>query len=209
LNARHVSNSCLRVGLVGCVKKTLTHRAPAEDLYVSPLFVGRRRYVEGSCDRWFILSAEHGLVTPERELEPYDETAPSPSARSTAPPRRWSWWRSWIWTTTTPPRRASRIAINAVVSKISRSCGLDQVPELGLEEGEFEADSTRGAAFTVAHRGSGSLLRRTHLVIRASLHESRRESLRYGCSGVSTPASHWARRVRENCRHRAVGAQGS
>jgi uncharacterized protein DUF6884 len=56
------------------VKKKLTHRAPAEDLHVSPLFVGRCRYVEGSCDRWFILSAEHGLVTPATELEPYDET---------------------------------------------------------------------------------------------------------------------------------------
>jgi hypothetical protein len=69
-----ISDSSVRIGLVGCVKTKLTHRASAEDLYTSPLFVGRRRYVEGSCDRWFILSAEHGLVTSARELEPYDET---------------------------------------------------------------------------------------------------------------------------------------
>jgi hypothetical protein len=30
--------------------------------------------VEQSCDRWFILSAKHGLVDPEQVLEPYDES---------------------------------------------------------------------------------------------------------------------------------------
>jgi hypothetical protein len=29
--------------------------------------------VEQSCDRWFILSAKHGLVDPEQVLVPYDE----------------------------------------------------------------------------------------------------------------------------------------
>jgi hypothetical protein len=28
--------------------------------------------VEASCDRWFVLSALHGLVTPDQVLEPYD-----------------------------------------------------------------------------------------------------------------------------------------
>jgi hypothetical protein len=63
----------LRVGLVGCTKTKLDHRAPARDLYsASPMFRGRRFYVETTCDRWFILSAKHGVVDPGRVLSPYD-----------------------------------------------------------------------------------------------------------------------------------------
>lgn len=61
-----------RIGLVGCVKKKAALSVQAQDLYVSALFVGRRRYVEASCDEWWILSAKHGLVHPEDLLEPYD-----------------------------------------------------------------------------------------------------------------------------------------
>jgi hypothetical protein len=62
----------MRVGLVGCVKSKATHSMPAKDLSTSSLFRGRRRFVEGSCNRWFILSAKHGLVDPEATLDPYD-----------------------------------------------------------------------------------------------------------------------------------------
>lgn len=55
--------------------------APAQDLYVSALFRGRRRYVERTCGRWFILSALHGVVRPEAELEPYDVTLNDASRR--------------------------------------------------------------------------------------------------------------------------------
>jgi hypothetical protein len=64
----------MRVGLVGCVKSKQSQAAPARELYVSPLFRGRRAWVERTCDRWFILSAKHGLVEPGRVLAPYDET---------------------------------------------------------------------------------------------------------------------------------------
>lgn len=64
----------MRIGLVGCVKTKLPSPAPAGDLYVSPLFRGRRDFVERTCDRWFVLSAKHGLVEPQQILEPYDET---------------------------------------------------------------------------------------------------------------------------------------
>ena len=64
----------MRIGLVGCVKSKLAHAAPARDLYVSALFRGRRCYVERSTDRWFILSAKHGLVDPDQVLELYNET---------------------------------------------------------------------------------------------------------------------------------------
>ena len=62
-----------RIGLVGCVSEKHDRPAPARDLYRSALFLGRRRYVEESCDDWFILSAKHGLVRQDEVLEPYDE----------------------------------------------------------------------------------------------------------------------------------------
>ena len=64
----------VRIGLVGCVKGKGPLPAPAADLYVSPLFGGRRRFVEQSCDRWFILSALHGLLDPDEVVAPYDRS---------------------------------------------------------------------------------------------------------------------------------------
>ncbi|MFM8577588.1 MAG: DUF6884 domain-containing protein [Planctomycetaceae bacterium] len=61
-----------RIGLVGCVKEKAPVRSTAADLYRSTLFAGRRRFVEGSCDAWWILSAAHGLVSPSAMLDPYD-----------------------------------------------------------------------------------------------------------------------------------------
>ncbi len=58
--------------LVGCVKSKLTHPAPAKDLYTSPLFGKERHYAEATGKPWFILSAEHGLVAPDRVLAPYE-----------------------------------------------------------------------------------------------------------------------------------------
>lgn len=75
------------VGLVGCVKSKLAIPAPAYQLYSSPLFRGSRRWVEQTCDRWFILSALHGLVRPDDVLAPYDEELASASARTR---REWS-----------------------------------------------------------------------------------------------------------------------
>ena len=61
-----------RIGLVGCVKQKAEAPAPAKELYQSTLFLGRRRFVERTCDEWWILSAEHGLVHPDDLLAPYD-----------------------------------------------------------------------------------------------------------------------------------------
>ena len=61
-----------RIGLVGCVKTKANFALPAKDLYLSPLFKGRRRFVENTCVEWWILSALHGLVHPDDKLEPYD-----------------------------------------------------------------------------------------------------------------------------------------
>jgi hypothetical protein len=64
----------VRIGLVGCVKAKRASPAPAAALSTSPLFAGRRHYAEATCDRWFILSARHGLLGPDQVIEPYDES---------------------------------------------------------------------------------------------------------------------------------------
>lgn len=61
------------IGLVGCVATKRDGPAPAKELYVSPLFTGRRNWVERSCKEWFVLSALHGLVHPDTVVAPYDQ----------------------------------------------------------------------------------------------------------------------------------------
>lgn len=80
-------SSPLRVGLVGCVKTKGPRPTQAAELYRSALFIGRRRAVEASCDRWFVLSAKHGLVDPSRRLAPYDVTLSRMGADAR---RRWA-----------------------------------------------------------------------------------------------------------------------
>lgn len=58
--------------LIGCVRGKLAHRAPAQRLYTSPLFRKRQSYAARSGKPWFILSAKHGLLTPDELVEPYD-----------------------------------------------------------------------------------------------------------------------------------------
>jgi len=60
------------VVLVACVKSKRPHGAAAKDLYTSDYFSKMRTYAEGTGRPWFILSAEHGLVSPDEWLEPYD-----------------------------------------------------------------------------------------------------------------------------------------
>jgi hypothetical protein len=62
------------VVLVACAATKLDRPAPAQDLYRSGLFRKARRWAERHGDRWYILSAKHGLVPPEWLLEPYDRT---------------------------------------------------------------------------------------------------------------------------------------
>lgn len=62
------------IALVSCVKQKAAEATKAKDLYISPLFRKSRSCVERHGWRWYILSALHGLVDPERVLEPYDRT---------------------------------------------------------------------------------------------------------------------------------------
>lgn len=63
-----------RVFLVSCVAEKEAIAMPAADLYTSPWFVKARALVEATRDPWFILSAEHGLLAPDRVIEPYEWT---------------------------------------------------------------------------------------------------------------------------------------
>ncbi len=67
-----LSGRTITVGLVGCGKTKLDHPAPAQDLYVSPLFRAARRYAERCCDEWVILSGGHGVLLPEAVISPYE-----------------------------------------------------------------------------------------------------------------------------------------
>lgn len=62
------------VYLVSCVRQKQSRMCQARDLYVSTWFVKARQYAESSGCPWFILSAEHGLVAPDRTLMPYERT---------------------------------------------------------------------------------------------------------------------------------------
>lgn len=60
--------------LVSCVKGKLTVPAPAGELYQSIWFRAARAFVEKRNARWFILSALHGLLSPEQIVKPYETT---------------------------------------------------------------------------------------------------------------------------------------
>lgn len=60
--------------LIQCTKTKRPNAAKAKNLYdESSYFRKMRNYAQLTGEMWFILSAKHGLVDPETELEPYDE----------------------------------------------------------------------------------------------------------------------------------------
>jgi len=63
-----------RVNLISCAAQKLECRAPARQLYRSPLFRKAAMLAEATAMDWGILSAEHGLVLPDQVLDPYDRT---------------------------------------------------------------------------------------------------------------------------------------
>lgn len=64
----------MKICLVSCVSEKREKAAPARDLYTSKWFLKARRLVETNNLQWFILSAKHGLLHPEKIIEPYDCT---------------------------------------------------------------------------------------------------------------------------------------
>lgn len=73
--------------LVSCSSKKHHLPQPAQRLYRSQLFRKARGYVWRNGYPWAILSAEHGLVTPDQTIEPYDVTLRS---RTKAEREAWS-----------------------------------------------------------------------------------------------------------------------
>lgn len=62
----------IRVALLGCGKSKAARTCPASEMYRSALFRSSLRWAIQNCDRWFILSAKHGLLAPETIIEPYE-----------------------------------------------------------------------------------------------------------------------------------------
>lgn len=59
---------------VSCVSKKSSNVREARLIYESSWFLKTRTLVEAMNWRWFILSAEHGLLEPSTEIQPYDRT---------------------------------------------------------------------------------------------------------------------------------------
>ncbi|HMM55093.1 MAG TPA: hypothetical protein PKC23_08765 [Candidatus Desulfobacillus sp.] len=67
-----------RIALISCSAKKLPYRALAKDLYASPLFQMQLGYARQiAADAIFILSAKHGLIGLDEEIEPYEKTLKS------------------------------------------------------------------------------------------------------------------------------------
>lgn len=73
--------------LVACVSVKRDRPAPARDLYASPWFRKARSFVEGNGGNWFILSAQHGLLSPDQVIPPYERTL---NAMRVAERRAWA-----------------------------------------------------------------------------------------------------------------------
>ena len=64
-----------RIVLIPCVSQKLTHRAKVRNLYTSTLFKLNLKYAEKLApDEIFVLSAKHGLLSLDQEIEPYEQT---------------------------------------------------------------------------------------------------------------------------------------
>lgn len=60
--------------LVSCVSKKADQPSRAEELYKSHWFNKASAYAKNVGNSWYILSAKHGLLSPDQVVEPYDQT---------------------------------------------------------------------------------------------------------------------------------------
>ena len=64
-----------KIVLISCVSKKLSHRASAENIYTSSLFKLNLKYAKKLApDAIYILSAKHGLLSLNQEVDPYELT---------------------------------------------------------------------------------------------------------------------------------------
>jgi cytoplasmic iron level regulating protein YaaA (DUF328/UPF0246 family) len=64
----------IHVTLIACSATKLNHAAAAQHLYAGELFKKSKAFAETSGKPYFILSALHGLVEPDRIIAPYNVT---------------------------------------------------------------------------------------------------------------------------------------
>lgn len=74
MNFLEIEEPLNTVCLVACTSRKSDHPAQAEFIYKSPLFLAARNYAEKRANQWFILSAKHGLLSPQDVIEPYNES---------------------------------------------------------------------------------------------------------------------------------------
>jgi cytoplasmic iron level regulating protein YaaA (DUF328/UPF0246 family) len=60
--------------IIGCGAAKADELQPAAEMYTSTYFRKKREYAEEKADRYWILSAKHGLLEPHEVIEPYDVT---------------------------------------------------------------------------------------------------------------------------------------
>lgn len=60
------------IALVACTKHKAPGACAAREMYVSDWFAKARAYAEREADRWYILSARHHLLAPDRVIAPYE-----------------------------------------------------------------------------------------------------------------------------------------
>lgn len=77
-----------KIVLISCVSQKLPKRSKVRDLYVSTLFKLNLNYAEMlKPDAIYVLSAKHGLLSLEDEIEPYEVTL---NNMKSADIRRWA-----------------------------------------------------------------------------------------------------------------------
>ncbi len=69
------------VALIACSGTKLNQPSTAKDLYIGQLFKKARALAEKHSDQYYILSALHGLLPPDRVISPYNYTLKNLSQR--------------------------------------------------------------------------------------------------------------------------------
>ena len=75
MSGEHPPLTCIgrTIVLIACGKSKLSHRAPAAQIYIGALFVKSLSYARGlNPDTIYILSAKHGLLGLDEEVDPYE-----------------------------------------------------------------------------------------------------------------------------------------
>jgi hypothetical protein len=79
----------MQITLVACASKKRSEPQQAQHLYISNWFLKASNYAKRTADRWYILSARHGLLEPTQVIAPYDESL---NAMPAAARRAWAVW---------------------------------------------------------------------------------------------------------------------